>query len=231
MPLSGKKFCPFAVQRPVGGLRLRRFSPFGLAIHQTGRTIVERAVQRGMEPIEAAAKYYQSGYHSHYLIGWDGTIHQFFADTIPGAHIGVSAAERELVLKGAWELNFEGTAALRLWRERWPGYKSPQHLFPTKSPNQAYIGVELLPSRQGETWFTDDQLQAVIDLAKNRAEAHGWPLGWEETPRLVGHEDVDPYGRWQPSGGWDPGALREKPRFDWAAIRAGLAEIPDIPGR
>jgi hypothetical protein len=37
-------------------------------------------------------------------------------------------------------------------------------------------------------------------------------------PRLVGHEDVHPLRRWDVYGGWDPGALREKPRFHWDQV-------------
>ena len=38
------------------------------------------------------------------------------------------------------------------------------------------------------------------------------------SPRLVGHEDIEPLERWNKQGGWDPGALRVKPKFVWASI-------------
>lgn len=76
------------------------------------------------------------------------------------------------------------------------------------------------PTEEG-LWFSDAQHHAVISLLKERSVANKISLA-TKTGRLLGHEDVDAYGRWQKSGGWDPGGLRMLPRFDWARVYGAL---------
>lgn len=220
----GPKWSGLATRRPVSGFRFRRIDPYGICVHTTGRTIVERALKAGRNPIDEVIAYYQADWKSHYVIGYGGDIFQFFPDTTRGAHIGVSAEERKRYLSGKWLIDFQNAVGVDLWRKRWSLYTSPQHLFPGTSPNGAYIGVELVPllEEQDGLWFTPDQHQAVVDLCAERAHYHGWPTGWWATGCLVGHEDLDAYARWDKGGGWDPGALRVKPRFDWAFVRNAL---------
>lgn len=123
---------------------------------------------------------------------------------------------------------------MSLWQARWPSFKSPAHLFPGPSPNQVYVGIELIPLTGGQGQpaplmtggiarkYTDEQHQALGRLI---ADIVGrWGLALDEVcdpakGRLVAHEDVNPAERSDGGGGWDPGALRDVPRFDWDYLR------------
>jgi len=217
-----KNRSPLANWNPAKRKRWRRIKPWGLLIHTSGRGIVARAVKERVPAIVLALAWYRRKSGVHYLIGYDGTIYQMLEDDRRGAHVGVSALDRMRYLSGRW-LKRVKARAVELWRSRWKGYKSPQHLYPTKSPNSCYIGVEMVPLEEPDEdsglWFTEAQHEAVAQLANDLAKRHGWPENWKETPRLVGHEDVSPLTRWDNQGGWDPGALRPRPRFSWAKIR------------
>ena len=74
----------------------------------------------------------------------------------------------------------------------------------------------VVPMRAGLR-FTMAQHETVARLAWDIAQRHGWPRNerWRLNTRLLGHEDITPLSRHDGNGGWDPGALREKPYFDW----------------
>lgn len=206
--------------------RWRKMRPvYGVCVHTTGRGLVKAAIASDRTPMDMAVNYYSRTAGPHFVIDYSGNIAQIQDDCLRGAHIGVSRSERRLYLSNAWRRDFPDAAVLR-WRSKWPMAKSPQHLFPGKRPNDNYIGVELIPLMVSAAnmlgmWFTDEQHEAVALLCKDIAIRHRFPRGWQYTSRLVGHEDVDAYGRWDKSGnGWDPGALRDIPRLDWASIRA-----------
>ncbi len=218
--MTARNISPIAVQRPAYRKRWRRLKPYGLAVHTSGRGIVERANRKGVEPIRLALEWYRKKAGPHYVIGYDGTIFQIQSDWIRGAHIGTKIGERLSYLSGRW-VNKVSTKPLDLWTEKWAHYKSPQHLFPGRSPNGAYLGVEMIPllrANKDGTWFTIEQHRAVGRLYEDLCRRHGWPKTREQSPRLIGHEDVSAYSRWQRGGGWDPGALRVSPRFDWGRI-------------
>ena len=156
------------------------------------------------------------------MIDYNGNIFQMLDDDRRGAHVGISISERLSYLSGQWIISKKISFHARmLWKNRWPKHKSPQHLYPTTSPNACYIGVELIPlPERGENglWFTDMQHDAVKRLCEDLEGRHCWPDGWMETSRLVGHEDIDAFARWDEGGGWDPGAMRTRPRFDWGKV-------------
>lgn len=128
--------------------------------------------------------------------------------------------------------------AVSRWQESWDGYQSPQHLFPTRYVNDSYVGIEMPPCgfhvdgkwkhlpdhephREGLR-HTTGQHVAIAILAWDLAQRWGWPNDWHvdprgnaRSPRLLGHEDVDLFGRSNRSGGWDPGWLRKSVWFDW----------------
>lgn len=207
-----------ANQRPSFRPRFRRIVPWGFLVHTMGRGIYKHS-----NPFEWALRRYRKRGSVHYAISLDGTIFQLLKDNRRGAHVGISRKERAKYLSGEWVNDFNPDA-IELWRERHPGYKSPQHLYPGTSPNGCYVGVELQPlerSREDGLYFTDAQHESVADLGKDLARRHYWPGNWMETPRLVGHEAVDAYGRWETAYTnmpWDPGALRFSPRFDWDKV-------------
>ncbi len=200
--------------------------PHGLCAHTSGRSIVEKAKRLGVDPVDLALEWYRALSRSgvQFLIAPDGTLYQMLEANIRGAHVGISRRERKRYLNGRWE-NDVPSGALRLWMNQWEDVKSPQHLYPTKSPNSCYVGVEMLPlleATEEGLWFTPEQHQALLDLYRQLAVMYNWPLCTIALPnkRFLGHEDIDAYARWQKSGGWDPGALREKPRFDWTALES-----------
>ena len=218
-----KNRSPLANWAPAKRNRMRRMKPWGLLVHTSGRGIVARANKERVPAIVLALLWYQRKSGVHYVVGWDGTVHQMLEDDRRGAHVGVSLIDRSRYLSGRWLRNkvIKGRA-VDLWRRRWKGYKSPQHLYPTQSPNSCYIGIEMVPLEEEDPetglWFTDAQHAAVAALAEDLAERHDWPENWKETPRLLGHEDVSPLTRWDNQGGWDPGALRPRPRWSWARM-------------
>lgn len=200
--------------------------PVGLCAHTTGRGIIERAEREGVDPVTLALKWYRGLRRSgvHFLIDHDGTLYQMLGANVRGAHVGISRSERRRYLSGGWKDDVP-TGALWLWMHRWEGEKSPQHLYPTKSPNGCYVGVEMLPLEEATKdglWFTPEQHKALLDLYQQLALMYGWSLCTSVLPSksFLGHEDIDAYARWQKSGGWDPGSLRDRPRFSWAALES-----------
>lgn len=228
-------YSPIAIQVEHRTDAIRTRVPWGLCLHTTGRGVPTAAKKRGKTPIEVALRIYknsQNGGNGYpwggpaYVIDYDGTIYQLAPDDVRTQHVG---AARRTYLSGAW-LKKASPKAVELWRARWQGYASPQHLFPDKYPNTSYVGCELIPcgSGFGTPWrpgltFTEAQHTATIRLGSDLAERHGWPAGWAATSRLVGHEDVGLVDRCDRGGGWDPGALRDAPRFDFVSVRAQLA--------
>jgi len=229
-----------------GGRERRSDESVGvLVVHMTGRTIVAKALREGLDPLEKCLSYYTTKRtSSHYLIGYDGELWQMTDDRIRVGHVGVETPERALYLNGGWAqgvADHEGRkiskATVASWRKAWPHYKSPQHLFHTKSVNNVSVGIEMPPCyvnggyiapplRKG-LWHTAAQHLGVALLACDLADRWGWGPGWlfdpkggPRSPALPGHEDVDLYGRSQPSGGWDPGALRAQPRWDWPMVHS-----------
>ena len=138
-------------------------------------------------------------------------------------------------------------AVVAAWRASWPRYRSPQHLFSPRSVNDCSVASEMAPagSYVGGQWeripgvvpwlrtrHTMPQHLAVAALAVDLAKRHSWPDGWHRdprggprSPRVLGHEDVDLFGRADRFGGWDPGALREPPRWDWELVHGAIAGL------
>lgn len=81
--------------------------------------------------------------------------------------------------------------------------------------------------------FTQAQHDTVAELAVDVARRNAWPADeeWWRTPRLLGHEDLTPIARCDRNGGWDPGALRDEPYFDWEYVYERIGSIlRDGPG-
>jgi len=203
---------------------------FGLVVHCSGRSIVEKAQRAGADVLEYVVGYYRAAeYSAHYVIGHDGGIVQVTADDRRVPHVGVTADERTLYRSGRWRTDKRLVAsAVQRWDARWFPWVSPNVLFPSTAPNDDYVGVELPPLAKPTAdglWYTLAQHQAVARLASDLRARHGWP-SWPSRgapcQRLLGHEDLDAFGRWDKGGGWDPGALRAQPRFLWSAVQAGL---------
>lgn len=214
----------FAVQAP----RLRDVTdrtllvPHGVCIHTTGRGLPTRALKAVVDTLRWAEKEYTTpgAAFAHYVVGYDGTIIQIADERERAWHAGISDKEAVLYRSGRWRDRVT-PEAFELWDARWASLeaKSPLDLFPGNSPNDAYLGVELIPlleDRDDGTWFTDEQMHALSKLVTDIGIRYG--INPHDTSRLVGHEDLEPLTRWDKDGGWDPGGLRARPRFDWARV-------------
>ena len=142
----------------------------------------------------------------HYIISPDGEVAQVRNETKIAWHAGVSGYEREMFLTGNWET--DGRTAkevVKWWKRKHAGVKSPSHLYPAKSPNQDFIGVEMIPAG---TYTKNDWEPTLSEGAQlfGRFTIHQYMslalLSLSAIPtRIVGHEDVNPITR----PGWDPG--------------------------
>jgi hypothetical protein len=221
-------------------------TPGGLCFHTTGGNITKKAKARKTTPIAIALSVYremQNGSEGYnwggptYVMDTDGLIYELADELTRTNHIGSSGGRRAQYLAEngtAWR-RLCSRAAVSCWENAWPGYLSPQHLFPGQSANTYYIGCELIPAGDGfgAAWtsrcsslrFSEPQHRACIALAVDVATRHEWPDGWWLTPRLVAHEDVGLIDRHNAGGGWDWGALRQDPYVDFPLIRteAGAA--------
>lgn len=207
----------------------RQEVPFGVCVHSTGRGVPGKARKLRVDPMRVALDVYLSpvGDCPHYVIDYDGKIAQVADERLRARHAGVPADERAAYLDGSW-VGRVAAVPLERWRRRWPGFKSPQHLYPTTSPNEAYLGIECIPlleprSDDDPDLFTDSQYRALGALIADVETRWGISCSG---PRLVGHEDVEPLTRWTSRAGWDPGSLSARPAFRWdrlgRVVGAGL---------
>ncbi len=206
--------------RPRCG-RPRSADVFGFVLHTTGSSIVDQAREHGVDPLEHVVDYYTdpASFFPHYVIGWDGKIIQIADELERAQHVGFD--ERQHYLDGDW-VKYVGPTTLASWRAAWPGVPSPAALFPGPSPNNVYVGAEMLPLEETvpeaarpfpRARFSFAQHQAAVILARDVADRHGFPGSWSQGARLLGHEDLNPMKRADAGGGWDPGAMRPRPQL------------------
>ena len=237
--------------------RERTAPVYGLVVHTSGGGIVDQALRAGADVTDHVVTYYRhvgagggERYYAHYVGGYTGRLAQIADEHRRTYHVGLTAEQRQLYLSGAWADRVD-PEIVRLWRARWPHVASPSHLYPGPSVNEVYVGIELPPVHRGVPAmapgliYTREQHDLVADLAFDIARRWGWPVGWQRSGRLVGHEDVGPLDRSlppkgaRPAGGWDPGGMRWEPWLDWshileaidrrltpAADRSTLSELP-----
>ena len=208
--------------------------PWGVLFHTTGNGIPAKALAESIHPLEAAVRVYTAMREGpHLIVPPCGRVLQVRDLEEVSWHAGVSEAQRLLFLHEPPERWGLLPPVLEWWRKRWPGVKSPQHLYPTSSPNLAYLGVEMVPCgviKGGAfqpLWgspahpggrFTLAQYVAAADLTlelNRRFEflnlntvtisyPNATSLGRLNLgARVCGHEDVNPVTR----PGWDPGSL------------------------
>jgi hypothetical protein len=197
---------------------------YGVVLHCTGSGIVTKALKVGADPLEYAVQYYMKpdSYFAHYVIDFDGTIAQIADEHEKAMHVGFAPAERQAFLSGAWESKLS-SGYVAAWKARWPGVKSPAHMFPGPSPNNVYVGMEMLCWQEGcggsprgvGMLYTSEQHRAAAALCNDIGNRWGLPPSWRSSPRMVCHEDVNPLTRTARGQGWDPGVVRRNPSFDW----------------
>jgi len=213
-----------------------RARAWGLLLHTTGGGVTDKAKKLGKTPIAVAIETYinsQNGANGYfwggpgYVLEHDGTLHQLAPDNIVTAHAG--GPHRDQYLDGTWLSKVSPSMATE-WHRQWSVNRNPYSLFPSRSPNEDYIGVEMIPCGDGfgipmrpGLRFTQAQFDTVIALGSEMGKRHIWPVGWQKTARLLGHEDVDPIERHDSKGGWDPGWLRASPYFDFDYVRSRIS--------
>ena len=221
------------IPQPQDTINRTKPKPYGIMVHTTGRGLLDSAKKEKLSPLAMAIKLYtqRKGYGPHYVLDQDGDLIQIADERERMGHAGVTTAERKLYLSGAWKKGLSKVALIR-WTERWAldsdGYASPSLLYPSSSPNNDYIGVELIPNAKAT--FSDRQYELLNAFVEDFEKRHALQIrlpGVElPTPRLLGHEDVEPLTRWDAKGGWDPGSLRAAPRFDWSRLFLSRLVVP-----
>lgn len=226
---------------------------YGLVVHTTGGGLPGKALDRGVAPTVLGTSVYHASHGCHYLCGWrglDGDLLQLADEKEQANGVGVRADQPDTNQwtsvkrgRGAWERDLPAELVAR-WRRRWPGWSNPLDLLPgTSSANAPYVHLELIPCvfhHGGKLYtaapplapglrFNRAQHHAVASLAVDLAQRKSWSeleaVPWWRTPRLLGHEDLTPLSRHDRAGGWDPGALREEPYFDWPYVYAEIARL------
>lgn len=196
---------------------------FGVMIHTTGRGLLDIARRERISPLEAAINVYTrpGAYFPHYVVYGDDAV-QIADERERARHCGLSG-KYSTYTSGAWESQVPA-ASLARWKRRWVGKKSPMALFPGRSPNAVFVGIEMIP--KADATFSGPTIRRAAQIAGDVIHRHGYPLtlpagegGWV---RCLGHEDVSPLTRWNGQGGWDPGFLRASPRFMWSTFYGEL---------
>lgn len=215
---------------------MRAMAPYGVALHTTGSGLPRDALAKGIDPFQYGIDWYRS--HAEgptYLIGWSGRIAAITPDEqMKTSHIGIQADEVQPILNGAWRAMVPPQTAA-MWNRRWGASRNPLDLIEGRMPNDALIGIEMIPMTDGKsTWappmraglrFTRAQHESARELVADIARRHGWPVTWR-WKRLFGHEDLNPIRRSDDGGGWDPGVLRAHPYLDLGAVRSsGITEL------
>lgn len=219
----------------VVGLFIQDQPWFGECVHTCGSGVLDKAKEWGWTNAEVACYFYSqlSMGCPHEVIDGDGTVYVIVAGARVAVHCGAQGWMRNAMLDGSWKERVSAIG-LKHWQARWPGVKSPQHLFPGSSGNKAYRGTELIP--QPDKTFTAAQYESLAKRLVLRSRQNGNVLLHPREPltrasnKLVGHEDLIPFntaqqGRWDSKGGWDPGALRDEPRFDWPRLYSLIYQL------
>ncbi len=98
------------------------------------------------------------------------------------------------------------------FRERLPNLDTPVNFDIDSDPNNYSIGIECLSlgaKTKDKTVYSDEMYEALRSLTKNLSGKYEIP---RTKGRIVGHEDVNPIGRF----GWDPNSW-----FDWTVVHNG----------
>lgn len=210
---------------------------FGVAVHTTGDGIPTKAIKYGAELLPTARKVYEGmgSIGPHYCIAPGGQIDKYADPEVVRYHVGLEPEQRRSFLDGHWEedANRIDRKVVAWWKHRWPGVKSPSHLYPGDSANKAYIGIEMIPCGTyvktkgwvfNEAWgtkpgfdkqrFSVESYVALAGLLKDLAMQ--FDLDYSAVGRLIGHEDANVYTR----PGWDPGDMNQT--FSWGMVKGLL---------
>jgi hypothetical protein len=185
-------------------------------LHITGRATWKNASKNKQHPLGRLERYFTSNGKpfAHYGIDPWGRTAQFAEETERpwaqgwgkyGGYDGLKAAleEKKLTVPYWWR---------RSMRTRLAEVKSPLDLVEEgTTPNHNAVAIEMV-QYGGQFKLTTAQYLAAFILCWDICLRHGLVFS---DGTILGHEDVDPWGRGDNGGGWDPGAGRITPRWCW----------------
>jgi N-acetyl-anhydromuramyl-L-alanine amidase AmpD len=215
-----------------GGSSRRTLPFFGVCVHTTGSGPATRAQQDPRKSaVEYALDYYLRGGEGfpHYLVGYDGAIIAICDERNVAWHAGWKGGRRR------WTAWTPPSWWANVWIPR--GISTPADLLPAgaNSPNDAHVGIELLGEARARG-FPAAQYSSLARLIADLDRRHNLQISAAPSPKLLGHEDVEPISRSNQQGGWDPGAHRDVPLFSWnrlwaefVAQRGGVSPAPAPP--
>jgi len=219
-----------------GGLRNTKnqvLPALRIVIHITGRSTYLNAKKRRVPPLQHLGEYFATRGNSfaHYSID-------------PWGRIACHALESETPWSQGWR-DYGGrrelqrklqTSELRTpswWLRQWGNgvqpYYSPIDLVDADcvSGNDRSVTIEFI-QYNNQYLLTDAQYTYGHLLVWDVASRHGIALptipdnsqdndaiSIHPTRQLLGHEDLDPWGRGGSQGGWDPGYTRKRRRFSY----------------
>jgi len=212
---------------------------WGIMLHTTGDGPPRQALAGGLDPYDEALRIYESmgRVGPHFLVGPLGQVAQLRDPRREAFHVKTTLAQRRDFLNGNWTTLVKPDV-VRWWRARWPGQKSPQHLFPAQKPRSNYIGIEMIPCgtwpNQSGNWtpfwadpfggtrFSGATYLATAELVLQLAGAYD--INTLDRRKLLGHEDVNPVTR----PGWDPGDMTGG--FSWNLFNGLLTGLKVLRG-
>jgi N-acetylmuramoyl-L-alanine amidase/Extensin-like protein C-terminus len=205
-----------------------------IVVHNTSRGPANRSRERGFRrpAIEYALDHYLNGDegYPHYVVDFNGTIYATCDERFVAWHAGWVHAGGKKLFSSGWK-------APDWWSRVWSkhGAKTPIDLLPkeSRSPNYRTIGIELL--LLPDMSYTPQQYKAlarlVVDIQRRNPEVI---IPAAPSRGLLGHEDFAPVtgdgGRADAHGGWDPGAHRDRPFFDWQLLWTEIQAVSGGPG-
>jgi hypothetical protein len=231
---EGAVLSPLSITRR--GLRKARARQPGtiaaIVVHNTSRGPANKSREGGYRrsAIEYALDYYLNGKEGfpHYVVDFNGTIYATCDERFVASHAGWIHAGRDKLFRSGW-------TAPDWWSRVWSrqGAATPIDLLPkgARSPNYRTIGIELL--LLPDMSYTPQQYKAlarlIVDIQRRNPDLQ---IPQAPSRALLGHEDFAPVtatgGRADAHGGWDPGAHRDRPFFDWQWL---WSEIQALGGK
>jgi len=217
---------PLAILLPQRDVRNQELPATSVVMHITGRATYLNAERRRKHPLIHLGDSFgkEDSSFAHYSVD-------------PWGQIGCTAPERERPWAQGWGA-FGGRRGLKQklasgalevpawWLEYWGTFDdcmSPLDLLIdplADSPNDRSVAIEFI-QYGNQFLLTEAQYAAGYSLLHDICFRNGILC---EPPYIRGHEDTDPWGRGTKDGGWDPGARRVAPRFNWGVMFNGLIE-------
>lgn len=202
-----------------------------IVVHNTSRGPANKSRKDGYRrpAIEYALDHYLNGTEGfpHYVVDFNGTIYATCDERFVAWHAGWVHAGGAKLFRSGW-------TAPDWWSRVWSrhGAATPIDLLlkGATSPNSRTIGIELL--LLPDMSYTPRQYRAlarlIVDIQRRNPDVQ---ISQAPSRALLGHEDFAPVtangGRADSHGGWDPGAHRDRPFFDWQRLWTEIRTLGD----